>query len=200
MLIDYLRSQIRLETYTLRLLAASVPVAVVLALALPHLDLQLLTLGLGMALVGAGLYLNPRRTLRTWDDDTLRRRAIPFGLGAGILSGLYGMAGPVAIVFFAHAGPDPGTFRARITLISIVWSSVRVVTLMAGGAIGASELARFGVTVPVILLGLGAGMWLHPRIDARAFRLILALLVGIAGVVLVADTLLHWPPGGSPTL
>ncbi len=185
-----LRREIRVESYVVRLLAMSIPVAVVLALLLPRLDVEVLTLGLGLVLLGSGLYLSLRRELSTWDAATLRRRAVPFGLATGVLSGLYGMAGPVLVVYLAHAGPDPGVFRARFTLISTAWSSARVVTLLLSGAIGTAGVLRFGVTVPVILLGLGVGMWLHPKFDARSFRLILSVIVSVAGMALIADTVL----------
>lgn len=187
-LLVVLRREIRMEPYVLRLLASSVPVAIVLALLLPHLDLQFLALGLGLALLGSGVYLGARRGLGIWDEATLRRRAVPVGLAAGVLSGLYGMAGPVAVVYLAHAGSNPSVFRARTTLISSVWSVVRVSTLVLSGALGMDSLLRFGVTVPVILGGLGIGMWLHPRFDARTFRVALGLIVSVAGVVLIIDT------------
>ena len=189
-----LRREIRMESYVLRLLAMSVPVAIVMALLLPHLDLHFLALGLGLALLFSGLYLGGRSELGVWDEAKLRRRAIPAGLAAGALSGLYGMAGPVAVVYLAHAGPDPSIFRARVTLISTVWSSVRVATIVLSGAVGVEGLVRFGATVPVILIGLGVGMWLHPRFDARTFRLALGVIVSIAGIALVIDTV--WVAAG----
>jgi len=185
----FLRREIRLEPYVLRLLATSVPIAVVLALLLPRMDLEILTVGLGIVLLGSGLYLGRPRELRVWDTTTLRRRAVPFGVATGILSGLYGMPGPVAVVYLAHGGPNPSVFRARTTLVSSVWSSVRVVVLLASGAVGLDATIRFGVTIPVILAGLGLGAWLHPYFDARTFRLVLATIVGVAGMALLVDAL-----------
>ena len=44
-----------------------------------------MTLGLGLTLVAAGTYLVVRRNLGHWDEPTLQRRALPFGVAAGIL-------------------------------------------------------------------------------------------------------------------
>lgn len=187
-LVVALRRELRVEGFTIPLLATSVPIAIVATLMLPRLEVELLTLGLGAALVGSGAYLAVRGELHVWDDATLRRRAVPTGLIAGVLSGLYGMAGPVLVVYLAHAGADTRRFRARSTVISATWTTSRFLTLLLSGALGAEGLTRFGLTMPFILAGLGLGMWLHPRFSPRLFRVGLGAIVSLAGVALIVRT------------
>jgi uncharacterized membrane protein YfcA len=183
-----LRSQIRAEPFLVRFLAVSLPINIACTLLLPHVDATALTLGLGASLVVAGLYLAVRRELGHWDEATLIRRALPGGALAGVLGGLYGMAGPVTVVYLAHAGPDPGRFRARLTTLSVAWGVFRVATLLLTGSLGAGRVLWFGLTLPVALLGLAIGYWLHPRVGPRLFRVGLGSLVALAGSVLVVRT------------
>ena len=185
-----LRSQIRFEPFIIRFLLISLPINVGATLLLPRLDIELLTLGLGLSLVFAGLYLALRRHLGHWDGPTLIRRALPFGIAAGALGGLYGMAGPVTVVYLMHAGSDPGRFRSRITLLSVFWSSFRVATLLLTGTLSADRMIRFTLTLPFVLAGLAVGYRIHPRVSPDSFRVGLGTLVAIAGGVLVLDTLL----------
>lgn len=184
-----LRSQIRMEPFLVRFIIVSVPVNVAFTLLAPHLDAAHLTLGLGVAIALAGSYLLIRREIRTWDEPTLVRRALPGGLLAGVLGGLYGMAGPVTVIYLAHAGSDPGRYRARLTTLSVFWSSFRVATLVLAGELAAPDVLRFGITLPAIVAGLALGMRLHPRIGPDRFRRMLGATVMIAGVLLVARTL-----------
>lgn len=73
-------------------------------------------------------------------DVALRRWTIVAGIGAGALGGLYGMAGPISVLFVSHAGGDPAAFRRRVTLLSAVWSPVRVTIFFLSGADDATAL------------------------------------------------------------
>jgi uncharacterized membrane protein YfcA len=184
-----IRRELRLEPFIRRFLLFSMPIGVVLAIALPRLDVAALAAGLGVALIGAGVYLTVRRDVVAWDTATLHRRALPAGLAAGLLSGLYGMAAPVVVVLLAHGGPDTSRFRARATVIALAFSSARVVTLIAVGAIGIDRMVDFAATAPVVLAGLAIGIWLHPKVGPRVFRATLGIAVLLAGGLLLIRTL-----------
>jgi uncharacterized membrane protein YfcA len=184
-----LRSQIRFEPFLVRYLLVSLPINVAATVALPSLDISLLSLGLGVSLVAGGVYLAGRRHMGLWDGPTLVRRALPFGIAAGVLGGLYGMAGPVTVVYLVHAGSDPGRFRARVTLLSVFWSTFRVSTLLLTGAVAGGQLLTFAITVPAVLAGLAIGFRIHPHVGPARFRVGLGLTVALAGVVLVGRTL-----------
>ena len=182
--------QLTLEPFVLRFLVVTVPIAIVLTAFVPVIDLALLAVGLGIALVIAGSVLVAQPTVATWDERTLRRRALPAGIGAGVLSGLYGMAAPVVIIYLVRGGPDTTRFRARATVIALVFALIRVPVFVAVGAIGIDEFIAFAPTAPVVLIGLGVGIWLHPRIGVRTFRTILGVSVLLAGILLALRTVL----------
>ncbi|MFN8623502.1 MAG: TSUP family transporter [Chloroflexota bacterium] len=184
-----LRGQIHAEPFLVRFLIVSLPLNVLATLLLPSVDLWLLTVSLGLTLVGAGGYLVVRRAIGHWDDATLHRRALPMGAAAGVLGGLFGMAGPVSVVYLIHAGGTPSQFRARLTFLSVFWGVSRVATLVLSGAIGASTVGRFALTLPLVLGGLALGYRLHPRVSADAFRIGLGIMVAGSGALLVVRTI-----------
>jgi uncharacterized membrane protein YfcA len=184
-----LRAEIRFEPFIVRFLVVSLPINILFTLLLTRIDLGMLTIGLGFVLLGAGAYLAVRRRLHTWDERTLLARAVPAGAAAGVLGGLYGMPGPVTVVYLAHAGSEPGRFRARLTLLSVFWGAFRVSTLVLTGSIGARSAGLFALTLPFVLGGLWLGYRIHPRIGARQFRVGLGGLVGLAGAFIIIRAL-----------
>ena len=176
-----LRSSIVVETIVIRFLAFSLPASIAFTLILPSLTAPVLAFTLGLVLVGAGGYLTFRPTPRQWTDRSLRLWAGPTGLTAGIFGGLFGMAGPIMMLFFSRAGGDPSTFRRRATLLSVVTSSVRLAVLVTVGAVGAADAGSFAVTIPFILGGLAIGFRVHRHVSSRRFWMGLGLIVGLAG-------------------
>jgi uncharacterized membrane protein YfcA len=185
-----LRTQLRVESFVVRFLIGSVPVNVLATLALPRLDVGALTIGLGAVLVGAGAYLAFSPRVRPLPTATLDRWAIPFGAMAGVLGGLYGMSGPIAVLFMSHAEGDPSRFRARITVLALAWGSVRVSVLALSGAYTVERIEVAAVSLPFVFAGLAAGFWAHRFVQPRPFRLTLGLIVMVAGAVALVRTLL----------
>lgn len=173
---------VKLERFTLLLLAGMVPVTVVFSLLLPRLELRWLSLVLALAVVGAGLYLALRPDHPPASPRSVNRWALPTGALAGVLSGLFGMGGPVVFILLSRASDDPGVFRNRTILITNVAGVARLVTLIAGGVYTTAHLAWFGWAVPVIVGAMLAGIWAHKRLKPRPFRIVMGGLVALAGI------------------
>ena len=76
-----------------------------------------------------------------------------------------------------------------LTTLSVFWSSFRIATLVLAGQLTLPAVARFGVTLPAILVGLAIGVRLHPHVGPDRFRRLLGITVMVAGVLLVVRTL-----------
>ena len=188
-LVGLLARSLRLEPVTLLLLAGLLPTTVLFSLLLPHFELGSLQLLMGIAIVGAGLYLARGEP----GDGAPSRRmllvALPAGAGAGILSGLFGMGGPVLMLVLGPSSDDPAVFRSRFTVIAAATNVVRLVPLAWQGVYTPTQLGIFAATVPAILLGLGAGFLAHRFVRPRLFRVGLGGLVSLADLASVAQTL-----------
>jgi hypothetical protein len=177
-----LRREVKPEPITVRLLAGMIPTIVACAILLPHVDVLWLSLILSIAVIAAGIWLATRHNSQPAPEAALRRWAFPVGLLAGVLGGLFGMAGPVFFLLLSRASNDPSVFRRRAVLITTVGNVVRLVTLTATGAVVAKHTLWFAWSVPVLLIATGIGVWVHRFIPARPFRVGLGVLVVLAGI------------------
>jgi uncharacterized membrane protein YfcA len=178
-----IRHQLMLDPIARRFILGAVPVNVAFTLLLPRVDLAVLGLGLGVAVAGAGLYLAYRRSAPPVPEPVLRPWAPAVGAASGVLGGLYGMGGPVAILFLSRLEDDPTRFRARVTSIFAITGSIRLIVLFLAGSYTPLLLAWGFLSLPAIALGLAIGFRVHRYVEPVQFRLILGVLVALAGIV-----------------
>lgn len=190
LLVALLARSLRLEPLTFLLLAGLLPTTVVFALLLPQVELGSLQLLMGIAIVGAGAYLARGDTAGATPSRRALFLALPAGAGAGVLSGLFGMGGPVLMLFLGPTSENPADFRSRFTVIAAATNVVRLVPLAWQGAYHVAQLQVFVATVPAIVVGLAAGFWAHRFVRPRPFRVGLGALVSLAGIAALLETLI----------
>lgn len=104
-------------------------------------------------------------------------------LAAGVSHGLFASGGPLLV--YGLAGTPLDKARLRATLIA-VWLALNglltIIFLLDGSLI--PNLPRLATYLPVVLVGLVAGEWLHSRIDERRFRQLVFALLAVTGVLL----------------
>ena len=104
-------------------------------------------------------------------------------LAAGASHGLFASGGPLLVYALAGTRLDKAAMRA--TLIA-VWLSLNgllsIVFLLDGTLVPA--LPRLVSYLPVVLVGLVAGEWLHRRVDELRFRQLVFALLAVTGVLL----------------
>jgi uncharacterized membrane protein YfcA len=61
--------------------------------------------------------------------------------------------------------------------------------LVADGAVTTSTLGTSGLMLAPLALGIGAGEWVHHRLDENKFRVVVAVLLLVAGGVLLMQSL-----------
>jgi uncharacterized membrane protein YfcA len=184
-----LRTQLSLEPFIRNFLAGTLPVNVLATLALPRLELGPLTAGLALVIILSGSYLALVPRVRVLEERTLRRWAVPIGMAAGVLGGLYGMAGPIAVLFVSHAGGDPSRIRARVTVLALVMGTVRTSVLILSGVYTPVRLGWNLIALPGMVLGLALGFRAHRYVRPRPFRAILGGTVALAGLAALVRTL-----------
>lgn len=104
-------------------------------------------------------------------------------LGAGITHGLFASGGPLLVYALAGTRLDKGAMRA--TLIAVWFSLNTMLTLiyfLDGSLVPA--LPRLAAYLPLVVLGIVIGEWLHHRIDERRFRQSVFALLAVTGVLL----------------
>jgi hypothetical protein len=122
--------------------------------------------------------------------DVVKRPPTLFG--AGVLSGFMGTVSgiggpPVALLYQHESGP---TLRATLPRYFLVGGGITMVTLVAVGKLGGSELLQALVLVPGMLVGLAGSSWLAGHVDRRTARPFVLVLSSVAAVSVLLKELL----------
>jgi len=102
----------------------------------------------------------------------------------GIVHGLFGSGGPMAVYVSSRRIHDKGRFRATLSALWFVLNGMLVADFVATGTLGAASARRSALLLVPLLAGLAAGEWLHHRVPQRVFRGLLFVLLLVAGVLL----------------
>jgi len=121
---------------------------------------------------------------------SLRRAwAAPVGLFGGTISALFGISGPVYVMYLVGRGATPGQIRATMPVLFIFTVATRVVLFGIGGLLTREVLITAAMLAPVMFAGLYLGNRLHLALAReKTARLIGALLL-INGVALIVRSL-----------
>ncbi len=166
-----------------RLLAATLLGTPVGLLLLTRVDAAIVKIGLGLVLVGFACYSLLYRKRVVLTDD---RFAWPFGLGAGVLGGAYGMNGPPVVMYGALRGWSPERFRATLQGYFLPASIASMLGYWLTG-LWQSEVTRiYLISLPGMLVAILLGRAAHGRMNAHVFlRSVNLGLLAIAALLLV---------------
>jgi uncharacterized membrane protein YfcA len=109
-------------------------------------------------------------------------------LGAGLFHGLFACGGPLAVYVAGREIGDKGTFRATLSTLWLILSSVLVASFVWHGEITTATATRSGLLLVPLALGIVAGERLHDRLSGPAFRRAIFLLLLVAGLALSVRT------------
>lgn len=105
-------------------------------------------------------------------------------LGAGLTHGLFASGGPLLV--FAMAGTTLGKSQLRATLLSVWFSlnaSLSLLFLFDGSLI--PSLPRLASFLPLLVVGVLLGEFLHHRLNEQRFRQLVYGLLVITGALLM---------------
>src|SRR5688572_2803279 len=138
---------------------------------------------LGIFIVAYGvLYVSGKQpTLRVG-----RWACAPAGTLAGIASAMFGVGGPVFVMYMGMRGMTLEQIRATIPVIFIMTTVVRMLIYLAAGLYTLSVLYASLALLPAMMFGLWIGHRLHVNLSReQLFRIIGALLLVSGASLLV---------------
>jgi uncharacterized membrane protein YfcA len=111
--------------------------------------------------------------------------ALPAGLAAGALAGLFGTGGPPVIIFLKRYGLDKGGFRATLLWFFLIMSVLRITSYVRSGLLNADAVAAALWLLPATIVGIFAGMLIHRRLDEHHFATAVSVLLMLLGGLLI---------------
>ncbi|CAQ85984.1 MULTISPECIES: sulfite exporter TauE/SafE family protein [Photorhabdus] len=153
--------------------------ATILLMARPNV----LVLVLGLFVVFYSLYsLFVSKTYRQFPI----KAAIPFGLGGGIFSALFGSGGFLYAIYLAGRIPDKEVFRiTQTTLIGFSTMTRVIIFIVMGFYLDTSFLLLILVFIPAMLLGVYLGRQVTLKISREVFLKFINILVLVSGLMLL---------------
>lgn len=119
------------------------------------------------------------RPLKTWARDVFAMSL------CGVLFGMYGTGGPLAVWSVSHHARDPGVFRATLALL---WFALNLIVHVRNLSTGHYDLRTLALTasfIPSLVIGTLVGERLHRSVPAKTFRTAVFAMLFVVGCVLV---------------
>lgn len=114
-------------------------------------------------------------------------------LGAGAIHGVFATGGPLVVFVAARELPGKAAFRATLSTLWLVLNALVMPRLVLDGQVTTSTLATSCWMLLPLGAGIGVGEWLHHRLDEGRFRVLVGVLLLLAGAVLAVQS---WPRAG----
>lgn len=110
-------------------------------------------------------------------------------LGAGVIHGIFATGGPLAVFVSARDLPEKAAFRGTLSMLWLVLNALVLPRLVMEGTVNAVTLQTSALMLLPLGLGIGAGEWVHHRLPESRFRIVVAVMLLIAGGVLAGQSL-----------
>ncbi|MDP3274403.1 MAG: sulfite exporter TauE/SafE family protein [Deltaproteobacteria bacterium] len=105
--------------------------------------------------------------------------------GCGVLFGMYGTGGPLAVWSVSHHARDPGVFRATLAMLWLLLNAVVLAEFWRAGTLNHHSLWLTAAFVPALGVGTLVGERLHRTVPATTFRSAVFALLFAVGLVLL---------------
>jgi hypothetical protein len=156
---------------------------VTLLVALPR---QATIAGIGVFLLAYSVY-----SIRQGEAMTLVSRG--WGPVAGLVGGttgtLFGVGAPPYAIYLTRRIADRSAFRATLSSMVLLSTSIRALVFLAGGLMLADRLIAFALLLPFALSGLWIGNRLQGRLTRAALLRFVSALLFLIGLSLLARAL-----------
>jgi uncharacterized protein len=116
--------------------------------------------------------------------------AVPVGVVGGVLSSLFGVGGPLYVMYLTARGHDPLQVRSTIAALLSITTLTRVVLFALYGLYAQDGIFLFALALaPGMLLGLFVGHRLHLNLSRRRLVQCIAALLVASGASLLIKVL-----------
>jgi len=99
-----------------------------------------------------------------------RAVGVPFGAGVGVLYSVTTVSGPPLALLFNNQGFIKGEFRAALSLIRVVESTVTATAYYFLGVYSVASTSILSSIVPSVVIGIPVGAYVIRRMNAETFR------------------------------
>jgi uncharacterized membrane protein YfcA len=114
-----------------------------------------------------------------------RWAAAPIGLFAGTTSSMFGVGGPIYVMYLTARGSTIEQIRATMPVIFIFTTIARIIIFAAAGLYTPSVLYAAAALLPIMLLGIVLGHRLHLNLTREQIVRLIGVLLVASGISLI---------------
>jgi uncharacterized membrane protein YfcA len=168
------------------ILTVGVPAILVGSQLLVRVDSKLLARVFGVVIV-----LFAARMLLALRGDRTRQRAWPdwsgylAGAVSGFMGGAFGTSGPPILIYLENQVETRYALRATLLAYFFVVDGVRLATYFAVGVVRWQALLIGTLAIPAGIAGGYLGTHVHGKMNERTFRVVIAVMLLVTGLLLV---------------
>lgn len=151
---------------------------------LVQLPARWILLALGLFIFGYGAYsLVTRSRARKYS----KWWSLPVGLSGGVISGLFGMGGPMYVIYLSGRIAEPARLRATLSTMFTLNTGVRLVLFLITGLLLQHDVWLAALYLfPFMALGMYVGHRLHLRMTGAQIGRVISVLLLFTGVSILA--------------
>ncbi len=161
---------------------------VVGVLLLKNANVNAMKVVFGAVLILLGAEMLWRELRGVQEKKTYPAILMTLGISAGVLCGLFG-AGALLAAYFARVTRDDKVYKGSMCMIFALENIFRVIVCSATGLLTLETVKIAGVLALPMLIGLFAGMKLSTRMNARAMRIVIIVMLMVSGLPLLLTNL-----------
>ncbi len=106
------------------------------------------------------------------------------GLLSGILCGLYGI-GALLGAYISRVTEDISSFKANICVVFLIENTFRIISYLLSGIITPETLKQILWLFPLMLLGLGLGIFSGRFLNEKKIKVLVIILLIFSGLLLI---------------
>ncbi len=106
-------------------------------------------------------------------------------ISGGLVHGIYASGGPLAVYYATRQFNDKKVFRSTLSMVWLIFTATLIGNYLYTGQITQETLSISIMIIPPLVLGIMVGEFIHSRINERAFRIFVYILLFIAGISLI---------------
>jgi uncharacterized membrane protein YfcA len=156
------------------------------AFLLLKLPSEILLGGLGVFVLAYGAFYVTGREAKA---RVGRWAVAPVGIFAGTTSSMFGVGGPIYVMYLTARGSTLEQIRATMPVIFIFTTIARIIIFAAAGLFSASVLYTSAALLPVMVLGMWIGNRLHLNLTREQLVRVIGILLVASGGSLLARAL-----------
>ncbi len=111
------------------------------------------------------------------------------GFLSGLLNGSISMSGPPVVLFLSNQEFDKNSFRANLTIYALILNIITIIVFLISGLINEDVTRSFLTYLPALISGTIIGIIISGKIREVEFKRIVLLLIAVAGLFIICDTL-----------